>query len=239
MPRGCSGATRCAARTRTRGSSSSTSPRRCSMPGVHAVLTHADVPGAKTYGLEFADQPVLAIDRVRYLGEPVALIAAEHPEQARRAAERSPGRVRAARARRRPRARDRAGAAASREPDRGPRIPRRPAAERPPDDRDHARRPGDRGRRLGQRRLRARPAGPGLPRARVGPGRARRRGRRGRLRGDAVGSRRPRPGRALPRARAGAGADPPLRGRRRVRRARGPLDAGPRRAARAAHEPAR
>ncbi len=58
------------------------------MPGVHAVLTHDDVPGAKTYGLEFADQPVLAIDRVRYLGEPVALVAAEHPEQARRAAER-------------------------------------------------------------------------------------------------------------------------------------------------------
>src|SRR5215218_7002655 len=57
------------------------------MAGVHAVLTHADVPGAKTYGLEFADQPVLAIDRVRYFGEPVALVAAEHPEQARRAAE--------------------------------------------------------------------------------------------------------------------------------------------------------
>ena len=57
------------------------------LPGVHAVLTHADVPGAKTYGLEFADQPVLAIDRVRYHGEPVALVAADHPEQARRAAE--------------------------------------------------------------------------------------------------------------------------------------------------------
>src|SRR6185312_7974678 len=58
------------------------------MAGVHAVLTHADVPGAKTYGLEFPDQPVLAIDRVRYFGEAVAIVAAEHPEQARRAAER-------------------------------------------------------------------------------------------------------------------------------------------------------
>ena len=58
-----------------------------SMPGVHAVLAHDDVPGAKLYGLEFQDQPVLAIDRVRYHGEPVALVAAEHPEQARRAAE--------------------------------------------------------------------------------------------------------------------------------------------------------
>ncbi|HZQ03183.1 MAG TPA: molybdopterin cofactor-binding domain-containing protein [Gaiellaceae bacterium] len=58
------------------------------MPGVHAVLTHADVPGEKRYGLEFADQPVLAIDRVRYFGEPVAIVAADSPEQARRAAER-------------------------------------------------------------------------------------------------------------------------------------------------------
>jgi CO/xanthine dehydrogenase Mo-binding subunit len=56
------------------------------MAGVHAVLTHEDVPGQRTYGLEFPDQPVLAIDRVRYYGEPVALVAAEHPEQARQAA---------------------------------------------------------------------------------------------------------------------------------------------------------
>jgi CO/xanthine dehydrogenase Mo-binding subunit len=56
------------------------------MPGVHAVLTHRDVPGEKRYGLEFPDQPVLAMDEVRYFGEPVALAAAEHPEQARRAA---------------------------------------------------------------------------------------------------------------------------------------------------------
>ena len=55
------------------------------LPGVHAVLTHADVPGAKTYGLEFADQPVLAIDRVRYDGEPVAIVAAQSLEHARQA----------------------------------------------------------------------------------------------------------------------------------------------------------
>src|SRR2546423_14751704 len=60
--------------------------RAVGMPGVHAVLTHEDVPGEKRYGLEFLDQPVLAVDRVRYFGEPVALVAAEHPEQARRAA---------------------------------------------------------------------------------------------------------------------------------------------------------
>ena len=57
------------------------------MPGVQAVLTHKDVPGQKRYGLEFPDQPVLAIDRVRYFGEAVALVAADEPEQARRAAE--------------------------------------------------------------------------------------------------------------------------------------------------------
>src|SRR5262245_66125780 len=58
------------------------------MAGVHAVLTHADVPGSKTYGLEFADQPVLPTDPVRYFANPRAVVAAEHPEQARRAAER-------------------------------------------------------------------------------------------------------------------------------------------------------
>jgi xanthine dehydrogenase D subunit len=56
------------------------------VPGVFAVLTHEDVPGVNAYGLEHRDQPVLAHDRVRYQGEPVALIAADHPETARRAA---------------------------------------------------------------------------------------------------------------------------------------------------------
>ncbi|MEQ4716550.1 molybdopterin cofactor-binding domain-containing protein [Nonomuraea sp. B19D2] len=57
------------------------------IPGVLTVLTHEDVPGAKFYGLEHKDQPVLAIDQVRYQGEPVALVAADHPETARRAAD--------------------------------------------------------------------------------------------------------------------------------------------------------
>ena len=55
--------------------------------GVHAIQTHDDVPGRKTYGLEVPDQPVLAMDVVRYEGEPVAIVAADHPETARRAAE--------------------------------------------------------------------------------------------------------------------------------------------------------
>jgi xanthine dehydrogenase D subunit len=57
------------------------------MPGVHAVLTHENIPGRKVYGMEIPDQPVLAWERVRYQGEPIAIVAADHPESARRAAE--------------------------------------------------------------------------------------------------------------------------------------------------------
>ncbi|AEW97124.1 MULTISPECIES: xanthine dehydrogenase subunit D [Streptomycetaceae] len=56
------------------------------LPGVHAVLTHDDLEHATRYGLEFADTPVLADGVVRHHGEPVALVAADHPETARRAA---------------------------------------------------------------------------------------------------------------------------------------------------------
>lgn len=57
------------------------------MTGVSAVLTIDDVPGCTTFGLEFADQPVLADGEVRYQGEAVAIVAADHPDTARRAAE--------------------------------------------------------------------------------------------------------------------------------------------------------
>lgn len=60
--------------------------RARSFPGVRAVLTHRDVPGRKTFGLGRPDQPVLAANVVRYVGEPVVLVAAEDLEQARRAA---------------------------------------------------------------------------------------------------------------------------------------------------------
>jgi len=55
-------------------------------PGVTAVLTADDVPGRNAVGLEHSDTPVLARGVVRYQGEPVALVAADHPETARRAA---------------------------------------------------------------------------------------------------------------------------------------------------------
>ena len=55
--------------------------------GVHAVLTADDVPGENIFGLEHPDQPVLAFDAIRYVGEPVAIIAANHPEVAKQAAD--------------------------------------------------------------------------------------------------------------------------------------------------------
>jgi xanthine dehydrogenase D subunit len=53
--------------------------------GVEAVITAEDVPGVLTYGLISQDQPVFARDVVRYVGEPVAAVAADHPETCRRA----------------------------------------------------------------------------------------------------------------------------------------------------------
>ena len=53
--------------------------------GVACVVTADDVPGAATYGLISADQPVFARDVVRFVGEPVAAVAADHPDTARRA----------------------------------------------------------------------------------------------------------------------------------------------------------
>jgi len=53
--------------------------------GVEAVITAADVPGAATYGLISHDQPVFASDVVRFVGEPVAAVAANHPDTCRRA----------------------------------------------------------------------------------------------------------------------------------------------------------
>src|SRR5437762_332129 len=57
------------------------------MPGVLAVLTSADLPTREKFGLMKLDQPPLAEGVVRYVGEPVAIVAAEDPERARLAAQ--------------------------------------------------------------------------------------------------------------------------------------------------------
>jgi CO/xanthine dehydrogenase Mo-binding subunit len=64
------------------------------LPGVAAVLTAADVPNNRIVELASGglaelevSMPVLAADRVRYLGEPVAVVAAATPQIAAEAAE--------------------------------------------------------------------------------------------------------------------------------------------------------
>jgi len=57
------------------------------IPGVETVLTADDVPGLNGYGLIVADQPVFASvgSDVLYAGQPIAAVAADHPDTARRA----------------------------------------------------------------------------------------------------------------------------------------------------------
>ena len=48
-----------------------------SHPGVRGVFTLNDVPGEKYVGRKLKDQPVFADNRIRYLGEPIALVVAD------------------------------------------------------------------------------------------------------------------------------------------------------------------
>src|SRR5262249_32583785 len=54
------------------------------LPGVRAVIPSADIPPVLT-GLRMKDMPLLARDRVRYVGEPVAAVAADSSEIAQEA----------------------------------------------------------------------------------------------------------------------------------------------------------
>jgi CO/xanthine dehydrogenase Mo-binding subunit len=59
------------------------------MPGVHRVVTSQDVRRVipePYYGPAFHDQPILAIDKVHYVGEPVAVVLASDPHLAEEAA---------------------------------------------------------------------------------------------------------------------------------------------------------
>ena len=46
------------------------------MPGVHAVVTHADIAGLNAFGIMRQDQPALCADVVRHQGDAVAAVAA-------------------------------------------------------------------------------------------------------------------------------------------------------------------
>jgi len=58
------------------------------MEGVACVLTAEDIPGVNRFGIAFQDQCALAQDKVRYIGEPVALVAAESEELTKEAVRR-------------------------------------------------------------------------------------------------------------------------------------------------------
>ncbi len=55
------------------------------MPGVVSILTHRDIPGKNRIGIINKDQPILAEDRVRFFGDPIALVVAESEMQASQA----------------------------------------------------------------------------------------------------------------------------------------------------------
>ena len=57
------------------------------MPGVIAVLTAKDLPGRNGFGAIIPDQPVICEDKVRFVGDGVALVAAETELTAQRALE--------------------------------------------------------------------------------------------------------------------------------------------------------
>ena len=52
------------------------------MPGVIRIFTAKDIPGTNRIGPLVKDQHVLADEKVRFIGDPIALIAAETEEQA-------------------------------------------------------------------------------------------------------------------------------------------------------------
>jgi hypothetical protein len=55
-------------------------------PGVVTVLTAADIPGENNVGPILHDDPILAVDEVQFLGQPIFLVVAESVDAARRAA---------------------------------------------------------------------------------------------------------------------------------------------------------
>ena len=71
-----------------RGCCASTPAKAAKLAGVVAVLTRDDLKGMNSYfGPVVKDQPVVAIDRVRYVGDIVAAVAAEEKDIAEEAVE--------------------------------------------------------------------------------------------------------------------------------------------------------
>lgn len=51
-------------------------------PGIHAILTHADIPGENNMGPVVHDEPVLAVDTVTFIGQAIFVLAADDEETA-------------------------------------------------------------------------------------------------------------------------------------------------------------
>jgi CO/xanthine dehydrogenase Mo-binding subunit len=58
------------------------------VPGVLRVVSYKDIPGQNTYGALRKDQPFLASQRVRYVGEPILIVIGENEAVAREGAAR-------------------------------------------------------------------------------------------------------------------------------------------------------
>jgi len=58
-----------------------------SLPGVFAVITRADQARLGMFGAAYKDQTIVAVDKVRYVGDPVAAVAAATPAIAEEALE--------------------------------------------------------------------------------------------------------------------------------------------------------
>nr|WP_314571226.1 xanthine dehydrogenase molybdopterin binding subunit [uncultured Pseudomonas sp.] len=56
------------------------------IPGVRLAITHEDIPGLKDIGPLLPGDPLLAIDKVEFVGQPVLAVAARDLDSARRAA---------------------------------------------------------------------------------------------------------------------------------------------------------
>ena len=81
----------------TPGSCAIDTSRALAVPGVAAVFTAADLPQPMPrFGPQFDDRPVIAIDEVKYHGDPVAAVAAETKDAAEEAARAGQGRLRGA-----------------------------------------------------------------------------------------------------------------------------------------------
>ena len=84
-PTGCCGAPRCARRIRTPASSRIDPSRGVADPRRARPSSPPTTCPASHLRPDRQDQPVFAADVVRYVGEPVAAVAADHPETCRRA----------------------------------------------------------------------------------------------------------------------------------------------------------